>query len=348
MTAFGFAGDVSEGSGSAKRFAHTGAVVRRLQGGAPLLLVRGAGALAALHRLVSQDVAGLGAGATARALLLSPKGRCRFPLLVGRVGEDVVLLGPEGSGDALRASLGRYLALSRLGAEPFFPAGAAAEILGAGWPGVLVRAGLVQEHLAEAGVAVTAAEGRQLVAFGRTVEGRPGATLVAEDGQALDVVLGRLAAVGVEDPGEEAVEVARIVAGFPRWGKEITEDALPQEVGLADGWVSLAKGCYPGQETMARLRTYGHVNRALTGLRQLDGVAEPPPLPLELRDVDTGSRRGVLTSWGRHPQLGGVGLGLVRREVAAGSCLAGAERRFQVVPLPLLPGEAAGGLPEPP
>lgn len=310
------------------------AAVRRLADDPPLLVVRGAGALAALHRLVSQDVARLERGAATSALLLSPKGKCRFPLVVGKLEDEVVLLVPEASTSAVRDTLGRYLALSRLAVDPLFPAGRAAEILGPAWQHALAAAGMAPG--AEE-VWPTVADGSRLVTVARTVEGWPGATVVADTSSVLDAFLGRLAAQGIREVGADAAEVARIVAGVPRWGREITGAVLPQEVGLGDGWVSLSKGCYPGQETMARLRTYGHVNRTLAGLRQVEGAAAPPPLPLELREGTTGATRGVLTSWAWHPELGGVGLGVVRREVPAGGYLGGDRRLFQVVSLPFLP-----------
>ncbi len=111
------------------------------------------------------------------------------------------------------------------------------------------------------------------------------------------------------------LESARIEAGIPRWGAELTADVLPDEAGLpALGWVSYTKGCYIGQEVVARIRTYGHVNRHLVGLL-FDGPV-PPAAGDEIRAE--GTRTGRVTSATLSPRLGrAVGLGYVRREHAA-------------------------------
>src|SRR5690606_6094431 len=73
-----------------------------------------------------------------------------------------------------------------------------------------------------------------------------------------------------------AVEVARIEAGMPLYGMDITDDNLPQEVDRNDWAISFNKGCYLGQETVARIDALGHVNRTLVGLRfASESVPEP-------------------------------------------------------------------------
>src|SRR4029453_1620592 len=67
--------------------------------------------------------------------------------------------------------------------------------------------------------------------------------------------------------GTDAVETARIEAGFPLFGRDITDDNLPQEVGRDAKAISFTKGCYLGQETVARIDALGHVNRSLVGLK---------------------------------------------------------------------------------
>jgi folate-binding protein YgfZ len=73
-------------------------------------------------------------------------------------------------------------------------------------------------------------------------------------------------------PADEELERLRILARTPRWGREIDEGILPAEAGLDERAVSFSKGCYPGQEPLARLRNRGHVNRTLRVL-ELDGDA---------------------------------------------------------------------------
>jgi folate-binding protein YgfZ len=109
---------------------------------------------------------------------------------------------------------------------------------------------------------------------------------------------------------EEDLEPLRIRAGTPRFGREIDDRVLPAEAGLVERAVSLTKGCYPGQEPIARLHSRGHVNRRLRVL-WIDGK-ELPPYDAEIRHGDRGV--GRVTSAARADD-GIVALGYVRVNV---------------------------------
>lgn len=256
--------------------------------------VQGPDPLAALQKLVSADLRGLRHGEVRGTLLLHPRGQFRALLAVARWGEEVWLLAPQGCGGRAWDQLQRYLQFSRCLLAPW--QGPVTVFVGAGWREGL-RLGNGAEHGGSEGLPV----------FAETLTGLPGG-----------VVLGNLQdAVPVADP--EELELARIRVGFPAWGKELTDDVLPQEVGLREPWVSLTKGCYVGQETMARLATYGHVNRLLVRLRgqafrDLIGRLGPPPWTLA--DRVTGNAVGRLTSWASIPDAELVALGLVHRKAA--------------------------------
>jgi folate-binding protein YgfZ len=129
----------------------------------------------------------------------------------------------------------------------------------------------------------------------------------------------RLSAAGVERGDEAAFAVASIEAGRPEWGIDIDETTLAQEADL-DAWhaISYTKGCYTGQETVARIHFRGHVNRQLRGLRV--DPARLPPTRAEL--IDANARIvGDVRSVGVSPRLGGIALGMVRREVTPGTTL---------------------------
>jgi tRNA-modifying protein YgfZ len=144
------------------------------------------------------------------------------------------------------------------------------------------------------------------------------------------VVFGAGDGIPNRDYGEPAVEVVdaeleptidsdelermRIEAGTPRYGSEIDERVLPAEAGLIARAVSLTKGCYPGQEPVARLHYRGHVNRMLRVLRLESG--EPPEPGAEIRHGD--KVVGRVTSAARSDG-GIVALGYVRVEVPAGA-----------------------------
>jgi folate-binding protein YgfZ len=109
----------------------------------------------------------------------------------------------------------------------------------------------------------------------------------------------------------EELELRRIEAGVPRWGREIDDRILPAEAGLDATHVSFGKGCYPGQEPIARLHYRGHPNR---GLRILE-LGEVPDVDAEL--VHDGKAVGRVTSAARRPDGSIVALAYVRTEIPA-------------------------------
>ena len=123
-------------------------------------------------------------------------------------------------------------------------------------------------------------------------------------------------------------EVLRVESGRPRYGLDLDEGTIPQEAGLNERAVSFTKGCYVGQETVARLHYRGKPNRHLRGLRFSEPVATGTPLVLAEREV------GRVGSSVVSPRLGPIGLALVRREAAVGDELAAGEARAVVSELP--------------
>ena len=124
------------------------------------------------------------------------------------------------------------------------------------------------------------------------------------------------AALGVEEVPVEAAECVRIESGRPRLGYDMDGDTMPQEAGINERAVSFSKGCYVGQETVARLHYKGKPNRHLRGLR----LSAPADRGTELRlgDRVVGRVGSVCVS----PTFGPIALGLVRREAAPGDILA--------------------------
>ena len=120
--------------------------------------------------------------------------------------------------------------------------------------------------------------------------------------------------------GYAAWEVARVEAGRPELGVDMDENTIPQEANLDQlNAISYTKGCYTGQEVVARVHFRGHVNRTLRGLRA-SGTTAPPPRA-SLFDA-TGKAVGDVRSSVTSPRLGGIALGMIRREVEAGAQLA--------------------------
>ncbi len=112
-------------------------------------------------------------------------------------------------------------------------------------------------------------------------------------------------------------ETWRIEQGIPRFGRDVTADNLPQETGLVPRAVSFDKGCYTGQEVVARIHYRGHVNRHLRGIRPVDRLAKAV-LSHGTGLVREGRVAGMVTSWCTSPRFGPIGLGYVLRELAPG------------------------------
>lgn len=135
-----------------------------------------------------------------------------------------------------------------------------------------------------------------------------------------DALLTALRERGATAVGEQAAECLRIERGRPRYGVDLDDSVIPQEAGLNERAVSFTKGCYVGQETVARLYYKGKPNRYLRGLRLSAPASTGEPLTLGERTV------GHLGSVAVSPALGPIALALVRREAEPGSVVAVGER----------------------
>src|SRR5262245_29477637 len=187
-----------------------------------------------LQAMVSNDVEALGIGDSCEALLLTPKARVIAPLVV------------------LRRAVDDFLLLTDEGL------------------GERVRARLVRSRLA-ARCEIEPEEHSSVVVVGR--EPRPGGVPTADFGVAAYEVFDE-ATPDWNEIDDEELEVLRIRAGTPRFGREIDDRVLPAEAGLEARAIDFEKGCYPGQEPIARQHYRGRVNRTLRVL-ELDG----PELP---------------------------------------------------------------------
>ena len=129
------------------------------------------------------------------------------------------------------------------------------------------------------------------------------------------------AALGVPEVAEAAAEVVRVERGRPRYGLDLDDSVIPQEAGLNERAVNFTKGCYVGQETVARLFYRGKPNRHLRGLRLSEPVATGEPLRLGEREV------GRVGSSVVSPAHGPIALAIVRREASARRHARSARRR---------------------
>lgn len=136
---------------------------------------------------------------------------------------------------------------------------------------------------------------------------------IASLGAVADKMLAAARDQGGQAAGWSALEVARIEAGIPRYGLDMDETTLPPEAGLADRAISYTKGCYSGQEVIARIRTYGQVSKSLRGMVLTGGTSSLPAPKTKL--FKDGKEVGFLTSSTQSPIRGEtIALGYVRRE----------------------------------
>ena len=241
--------------------------------------VRGPGAADYLQRMVSNDVEALAAGGSCEAMLLTPKARViAVVTVVRRADEDFLLVTEAGLGDLVREHLVRFRFAARAEIEREEHEGAV--VLGDFEP----------------------AEG--VLAIPTRAYGVPAVELV--DGSAPD---------GARAVGGDELELLRIRAGTVA-ARDIDDRVLPAEAGLVERAVDFEKGCYPGQEPIARLHYRGHANRGVRVL-SLEG-AEPPERDAEvvLRGKAVGRVTSAVRDNGRV-----VALAYVRAEVPADAVL---------------------------
>jgi folate-binding protein YgfZ len=246
------------------------------------LAVVGPDAADFLHRVCSQDVLGMAPGTCRPAAFLSGKGRLVATALVGRVADGCVLETDAHLIDELMALLDRYHFAERL--ELVRPAGSvAAALVGRAAPEL---AGLPAGHAAptpDGGIVLTLA--------------RHGLSFVHRHGPA-DAVDAWAGGLGVPLLDAAAAECLRILIGQVRVGTDTDQATLALEAAL-DEHIATDKGCYTGQEVVARIHTYGHVNRRLALLRI--ATEEPVAAGSKLRDPADGEVVGRVTSTARVP-----------------------------------------------
>jgi folate-binding protein YgfZ len=259
-----------------------------------------------LQGQITNDVEALAVGEGQYAALLDRKGHMQTDLRVLRVAAEEILLDmePRTKDAALRHltmySIGRDVAVADASEERAIISliGPRAAEIG-GTPPL--------PEFANQAATVAAVD---VLAVGT----RDGIDLFLPTAERERVIAGLVDAGAVEVTAE-AVEIVRVEAGVPRFGAEMDAGTMPAEAAIVDEAVSFTKGCYIGQETVARLHYKGKPNRHLRGLRL--SAAAAPGAALRLGDKEVGTLGGAVVS----PALGPIGLAIVRREAEPGAQL---------------------------
>jgi len=278
-----------------------------------LLRLTGRDRATLLQRISTNDLRPLRSGLLLPTIFVTAKGRIVDRALVLDRGDGLVLLTePEGRG-RLPEWIRRYILTEEVAIEDLAPAARAVALLGPLAPRIAeALAGHPPEERSFARASIGGVEA--LVA---PLEILPNAWVIITDTAGID----RTLAAAAEAAGEAGLpyldaaelDLLRIEAGLPAAGRELTEDRNPWEA-RQDALISLRKGCYLGQEVIARLNTYEKVQAHLVGLRL--GEAPPPACPcpiLDCRGDGSEIAVGELTSAARSDLLGEtIGLGYVR------------------------------------
>ncbi len=273
------------------------------------LCLVGADRVKFLHGQVTNDVQRLRVGEGCHAALVSAKGRMHSDLNIYRLADELLLDFEPGFTAAVRDRLERFIITEDV------------QVLDAAPHYGLVRVQGPRAAEAVAQLALSWAVPIQPLAFGAHADptlgqlylmrgGCTGFDLfipVTALGAVFDKLLAAVKSLGGRACGWQALETTRIEAGIPRFGQDMDETTLPPEAGLEARAISYSKGCYIGQEVIARIRTYGQVARTLRRLRLPADLAVLPAPGDKL--FAEGKEAGQLTSVAR-----GTALGYVRKE----------------------------------
>jgi folate-binding protein YgfZ len=263
-----------------------------------------------LNNLATNDIRALKAGRGCETFITSPQGKALAHGTVLAAANHMKFRTDAPAREALLAHFARYGVFDEVTVEDITPATVEIHLVGPDAGRVLAAIGLPEPGPDELEHAEGAVEGVPVRVIREGVAGPRGFTLVGI--AALAEALERrpdYRAVTTLDAAE--FEAMRIAAGTPVYGREVTATTLPQEIDRDRRAINFVKGCYLGQETVARLDAMGHVNKILRGI-ELDGPAVPPWT--ELRD-DAGKAVGAITSCADRPGSDGarsVGLAVVR------------------------------------
>jgi folate-binding protein YgfZ len=236
--------------------------------------LRGPDAVRYLNGQVSIDISRLTLGKSRPACLLTAKGKLCAPLQVWRSNDYLVVEGPAELAESIQARLERYMIADDVELLPL--------------PALEPLYHCISTNLPAASLAIS-----RLGICGFDINEKP---------------------TDLREFSSEEIELLRILHGLPIWGRELSEDTLPQEARLDALAVDFDKGCYVGQETVSRLKSVGRVNKRLHGF--LGSLELPSGVPLFLRlPGEPATMAGEITSHARHFDMAQTAaLGYLKRQ----------------------------------
>jgi folate-binding protein YgfZ len=270
-----------------------------------------------LHGQITNDVLRLKTGQGCYAALVTAKGKIESDLFVFKLREELLLDFEPGLTERVVNRLQRYVIAEDVQVVDVSPHYGLLSVCGPESIRVLEQAALPvpETSLSWSSTATTAGE---LYVMNNTRFRLPAFDLFVPAGEIERIALALEKAgqeIGARWAGFEALETVRIENAIPRYGVDMNETTLPQEAELQDRAISFAKGCYIGQEVIARIRTYGQVAKALRLLRLSHAASLPTP---GTKLFSAGKEVGSIMSVTRSPKFAAnVALGYVRKETNA-------------------------------
>ena len=265
-----------------------------------------------LNRISTNDVVGLAPGQGTATVLTTPTARIIARLLIYMEPEQLLVLTAAANREKVLSHLRRNIffmdqvtvtdASDELGLMTVF--GSRADDLLSQVAESEVGSLNHHHHIATkiAGVDVRIARAEAVIGDGFNI-------LCSHE--ALTDLWTKMIEIGARPIGLEAYEILRVEAGVPAAGHELGGDTTPLDTALLDD-ISFSKGCYTGQEVIARMVNYDKMPRGLFGLRLASATTLPPPAPVEVG----GKQAGQMTSIAQSPHHGTIGLAILRRAQA--------------------------------
>ncbi|HEX4412901.1 MAG TPA: glycine cleavage T C-terminal barrel domain-containing protein [Lacipirellulaceae bacterium] len=238
-----------------------------------------------LHNFCTNDVKRLTIGASCEAFITSVKGKSIGHGFVGCLADELIFIGAPGQAAAIVAHLDRYIIREDV---------------------QLADTTETRSHLLQVGNVAPPTNGFSINGLTPTT-----GWIVSFAPEADSAIVAGLVGVGFVAVEEPAFNIARIEMGFPLFGVDFDENNLPQEVGRDREAISFTKGCYLGQETVARIDALGHVNQRIVGVRFLANI-----MPADACDLtQAGAVVGRVTSADYSLEVKSpLGVAMVRRD----------------------------------
>ena len=266
-----------------------------------------------LHGLLTNDIQSLRPGCGLPTCVLTPKGKLIADFALYDLGGELLSVQFPQATAGIASALSKPLILSQTTMEDVTHPWAAFLIIGSETPHILKEVLNVPQALDPYACARLGWKGESLILLSFPALSPEGILLLADANKSEKLqsnLLEKGSPLGLERMGPDTFETLRIEAGVPVVGLDTDEDTLPLELPL-DHAISFTKGCYMGQETTARIKNFGHVNRKWVGFK----IHGETRLPAEI--FLNGKSIGKITSVAQSPRLNSVlGLGFIRSEHA--------------------------------